>query len=689
VSRKSILDEKVSVLRGISDKRAALFSKLAVHSCEDLLWHLPRDYEDWSELSDICDLADEDTACFRANVITVPQLNRRGRNSQTVVKLQDDTGVISAVWFNQPWIAKQINRGDSLLFRGRIKRAGRYFSVQNPQFLREGTGLPPLLPIYPLTEGLTQNIIRDAVTQVLDSDSLLFSEFLPAGSRREHQLASQSYAFTEIHFPSSRHAGEVGRRRLAFEELFLIMAGLRSLKSERTLLKRQAILLPEEEEIQILEMEKSLGFDLTGSQQETLAAIRRDLERTCPAYRLIQGDVGSGKTAIAMLAMARVALAGKQSVMMAPTSILAQQHFENLTEFFEPFGIKTGLLLGGMPAAVRRDTLSAIESGEIQCLVGTHALITGDVKYRQLALCITDEQHRFGVEQRLNLSSTEEVYPHVLVMSATPIPRSLAMVLYGDLDISEMRDMPAGRQPILTYTARSKDRPRVERMIESEIEKGHIAYIVCPAIESSDLIKLESAEEVFNRLKKGSFSHRRLALLHGRLKAQEKDNIMRALSAGEIDILVSTSVIEVGIDQKEATILIVENAERFGLAQLHQLRGRVGRSHYESYCILMSDSDDKIARERLTALCRHNDGFKIAEEDLRLRGPGDFFGVRQSGLPDFKASDLSRDRDLLVEAAGAVEKILSKDPLLQAAENRLILPEFNRRYAERLKNPAI
>lgn len=689
MSKLSILDEKVTVLRGISDKRAALFSKLGIHSCEDLLWHLPREYEDWSDLCGIYNLKDNETDCFQASVITMPHVNHRGRNSQTVVKLQDDTGTISAVWFNQPWIAKQINRGDSFRFRGRIKRSGRYFSVQNPQFFREGDAIPPLLPIYPLTEGLTQNILRNAITQILDSDSLYFSEFLPAKSRREHQLASQSYAFSAIHFPESRHAAEIGRRRLAFEELFLIMAGLRSLKSERSLLKRQEIVLFEEDEAQLQKMEKSLGFELTGSQQETLMAIKRDFEQACPAYRLIQGDVGSGKTAIAMLAMARVALAGKQSVLMAPTSILAQQHYENLSRFFKTFGIKTGLLLGGMPAADKREILSAIESGEIQCLIGTHALITGDVKYKQLALCITDEQHRFGVEQRLNLSSTEDAYPHVLVMSATPIPRSLAMILYGDLDISEMRDMPAGRRPVKTYTARSKDRPRVEDMIEAEVEKGHIAYIVCPAIESSEFIKLESAEEVFKRLKNGNFYHRRLALLHGRLPAKEKDDIMRALSAGEIDILVSTSVIEVGIDQKEATILIVENAERFGLAQLHQMRGRVGRSHYESYCILMSDSDDELARSRLTALCRHNDGFKIAEEDLRLRGPGDFFGVRQSGLPDFRAGDLSRDRDLLVEAAGAVEKILSQDPLLKKAENRLIQPEFNRRYADRLKNPAI
>lgn len=689
MSRRNILDEKVSVLRGISDKRAALFSKLGIHSCEDLLWHLPRTYEDWTDLSFVSELEDGETACFKAHVISMPHVNRRGRVSQTVVKLQDDTGALSAVWFNQPWIAKQMSRGDSLVFRGRIKRAGRYFSVQNPQFYREGEAVPPLLPIYPLTEGLTQNILRDGVAQILDSDSLHFTEFLPAGSRRDHQLASQSYAFSEIHFPSSVHAAEVGRRRLAFEELFLIMAGLRSLKAERTYLERQALVLSEQDEADLQKMEESFGFQLTVSQQETLAAIKRDFERTCPAYRLIQGDVGSGKTAVAILAMGYVALAGKQSVLMAPTSILAQQHYENISKFFEKFGIKTGLLVGGMPAAQKRETLTAIESGEIQCLIGTHALLSDDVKYKQLALCITDEQHRFGVEQRLNLSSKEEAYPHVLVMSATPIPRSLAMILYGDLDISEMRDMPAGRQPVLTYTARNKDRPRVEQMIENEIEKGHITYIVCPAIKSSEMIKMESAEEVFKRLKKGSFSHRRLALLHGRLPAKEKDQIMQALSAGEIDILVSTSVIEVGIDQKKATILIVENAERFGLAQLHQMRGRVGRSHYQSYCILMSETDDVLARKRLTALCRHNDGFKIAEEDLRLRGPGDFFGVRQSGLPDFRASDLSRDRDLLVEAAGAAEKILAQDPLLQEAENRLILPEFKRRYAERLKNPAL
>ncbi|NLC25053.1 MAG: ATP-dependent DNA helicase RecG [Fastidiosipila sp.] len=689
MSKRSILDENVTVLRGISDKRAALFSKLGIYSCEDLLWHLPREYEDWSELCDIYNLKDDETACFRANIITMPHVNRRGRNSQTLVKLQDDSGTLSAVWFNQPWIAKQIKRGDSFRFRGRIKRSGRYFSVQNPQFFHEDENMPPLLPIYPLTEGLTQNILRDAVRQILDSDSLFFSEFLPANIRRDHKLASQAYAFSEIHFPSSRHAAEIGRYRLAFEELFLIMAGLRSLKSERALLKRPKIILSADEEAQLLEMEKSLGFQLTGSQQQTLAAIKADFKQDWPAHRLIQGDVGSGKTAVAMLAMARMALAGKQSVLMAPTSILAQQHYENLSDFFKTFGIKTGLLLGGMPAAKKREILSATESGEITCLIGTHALITGDVKYKELALCITDEQHRFGVEQRLNLSSSEDEYPHILVMSATPIPRSLAMILYGDLDISEMRDMPKGRHPVQTYTARSKDRSRVENMIETEIKKGHIAYIVCPAIENSEFIKLESAEEVFKRLQNGNFSHRRLALLHGRLPAKDKNDIMRDLTAGEIDILVSTSVIEVGIDQKEATILIVENAERFGLAQLHQMRGRVGRSHYESFCILMSDTDDETARRRLTALCRHNDGFKIAEEDLRLRGPGDFFGVRQSGLPDFKASDLSRDRDLLIEAAGAAEKILSCDPLLKKTENRLVLPEFNRRYAEALKNPAI
>ena len=683
------MEKAITVLPGISDKREKLFQKLGVYTLDDLLWLMPRSYENWHDRVPIASLREGDSAVFEATVDQVPSLSRRGKLCYIRTRLSDDSGQIAAIWFNQPWITEQIRRGERYVFRGKIEtKRGR--TVLSPEFRKlDDSDLPAFLPVYPLTAGLYQSNIRQAVQRILLHSDLAVEESLPPSIRQQAKLSTADFAIRRIHFPNDAKEIDIARRRLAFEELFLVLAGLRALRAGRKKEKGPEIAIKAETEAKLQLLLSQLPFELTGSQQKTIKAILSDFKRAEPANRLIQGDVGSGKTVVAAAAMAVAAWEGYQSVLMAPTTILAGKHAESLAKILEGTGLEIALLTGAVPAAKRRLLAEQLKKGTIDILIGTHAVLEGDVSFQKLGLCVTDEQHRFGVRQRVSLTGEGEMIPHVLVMSATPIPRTLAMILYGDLDISEMRDNPKGRLPVKTYTATEHERPRVDRAIRREVEKGHKVYVVCPMIEDSDFMDLNSAQTVYERLSKQVFPDLRVALMHGRLKAKEKLSVMEAFGRGEIDILVSTTVIEVGIDQPDATLLVVENAERFGLSQLHQLRGRVGRSSIESFCILMSDSEDPLVKRRLTVLCKNNSGFMIAEEDLLLRGPGDFFGVEQHGLPDFKVANLYEDSELLKEAYRLCDALFKQDPDLSKPENQVIMREFKRRYGERLTRPGL
>ncbi len=681
--------QSITTLPRISEKRKKLFAKLGVETIGDLIWLMPRLYNDWSRHVPVGKLVEGDVATFEAVVENVPSLARRGRLSYIRARLGDDTGSIGAVWFNQPWLSERLKRGERYIFRGKIEGKGRARSVNTPEIRALDDESPAFTPVYPLTAGLNQTTVRQAIGAAFSNRNLVITESLPAEIRTDYRLATADYALRKIHAPESEHDIEVARRRLAFEELFLLMAGLRYMKSGRREERGPAMELTQSILERLKEQIACLPYKLTSSQKTAIQSILNDFRLSHPANRLIQGDVGSGKTVVAAMAMAVAAWSGYQSVMMAPTTILASQHAESIASALKGSGLRIALLTGGVTASRKRLLTDALAEGEIDILIGTHAVIEEGVRFAKLGCCVTDEQHRFGVRQRVRLSGDGNIIPHTIVMSATPIPRTLALILYGDLDITEIKDMPSGRQAVKTYTATNNDRSRIDRLIEREMNLGHQVFVVCPMIEESPELDISSAESVYDRLSRLVFPDRRVALMHGKLKAKEKSDVMRDFDRGDIDILVSTTVIEVGIDQPNATLLIVENAERFGLSQLHQLRGRVGRSSIQSYCVLVSDSDDPLVRRRLTALCKNSSGFAIAEEDLLLRGPGDVFGVHQHGLPDFRVANLYEDGALLKEASNAVEQIFHDDPHLTKSENRVILTEFEVRYDDRLARPGL
>ena len=658
------LSTSVRYIKGIGEQRAKSLEKLRIFTLRDLISYFPRDYEDRRTFRKIRDLEPGETACVTAMAAASPTLNRVRKGMELVkVRAVDETGALDVTFFNQVYMKDNLKAGETYTFFGRAEAAGRRRSMTNPLVEREGSRVMTgrIMPVYPLTAGISQLTLVKAVEQGLAACRDLLPDPLPDQVRRDHQLCHIGYAYDQIHFPASEEELAIARRRLVFEELFLLAIGLKRLRR-----RREALQCAPWERLGLEDFYGALPFALTGAQRRAIGEIVSDLSAGRPMNRLVQGDVGSGKTMVAAAAMVCAARSGRQAALMAPTEILAEQHHRGLAPLLEGLGISCALLTGAMPAKARRAVLAGLESGETQVVIGTHALISAGVAYRRLGLVVTDEQHRFGVGQRAALSAKGE-QPHLLVMSATPIPRTLALIIYGDLDVSVIDELPPGRQKIDTFAVTGAYRQRLYRFLAKEIAAGRQAYIICSMVEENDAVPddRKAVTEYADVLQRQVFPDLRVACVHGRMKPREKDAVMAAFAAGEVHILVSTTVVEVGVDVPNATVMMVEDADRFGLSQLHQLRGRVGRGRHKSYCVLISDNRNEETRERLRAMTRTGDGFKIAEEDLRLRGPGDFFGQRQHGLPALKVADLSWDMALLKEAQQAARALLDRDPGLE------------------------
>lgn len=656
-------------VKGVGEARARAFGRLGVHDLAGLVSFFPRAYEDRTRLVRIAELADGDLVCVEAVVGTEPQLSRIRRGLDLLrFRAVDETGAMQLTFFNQAYLKDQFRKGESYVFYGRAQVKGRFVSMTNPVFDRLadfGRVTGRIVPVYRLTSGLSQNTVRSAVRQALDLSQGRLPDGLPDCVADEYKLCTARYAYENVHFPADMQALSLARRRLVFEELFVLACALGLLRGGREGAQGRVL-----RGAGLGTFTGSLPFSPTGAQLRAMREAIGDMSSGKLMNRLVQGDVGSGKTLVAAACIWYAAQSGAQSAFMAPTEILAEQHYATLTGFLEPFGIRVAKLTGSMRAAEKRAVLSGLASGEYALCVGTHALLSGGVEFRDLALVVTDEQHRFGVQQRAALAE-KGLRPHILVMSATPIPRTLALMIYGDLDVSLIDELPPGRQKVDTFAVDESYRARLGGFIEKLVSEGRQVFVVCPRIEEGEEAGdgLKSAEEHAEELRQ-QLPGLRIACIHGKLKAREKDEIMSRFAAGETDVLVSTTVIEVGVDVPNAALMVVENAERFGLSQLHQLRGRVGRGKHKSWCILVSDARGEEARARLSAMTHISDGFKIAEEDLRLRGPGDFFGSRQHGLPELHIADLGADMNVLKAAQDAAKRLLDSDPRLERPENK-------------------
>ena len=657
------LTSPVTVLRGIGPQKAKVLERLEIRTLGDLLRFYPRAYDDRRETRKISELIPGESACVAAMIASAPTRAHLRKGMDLIkVRAVDETGVLDLTFFNQSWLKNSLQVGQTYLFYGKAEGSLLRKSMASPIVEREGLGerTGRIVPIYPLTAGLSQLFLSRTIRQALDECGDAVPELLPAAIRRENALCSAAYAVENIHFPEGDEALSLARRRLAFEELFLFALGLAGLRS-----RRNAVTVPPMAAVDMAPFYAALPFSLTGAQRRSIDEALGDMRSGLPMNRLCQGDVGSGKTMVAAACVYFAARNGRQAALMAPTEILARQHYETLSPLLEPLGLRCALLTGSTGVKARRETNAALAAGDIDLAIGTHALLTGTVTFRDLGLVVTDEQHRFGVAQRAALAE-KGLHPHTLVMSATPIPRTLALILYGDLDVSLIDELPPGRQPIETFAVPGSYRPRIYAFLRKHIAQGRQAYIVCPMVESGEEggEDTKAVKDYAQQLQKEVFPDLRVAFVHGKMKPKEKEAVMAAFSAGETDLLVSTTVIEVGVDVPNAAVMVVENAERFGLSQLHQLRGRVGRGKHQSYCILISDNQNEETRQRLKILTKTNDGFRLAEEDLRLRGPGDFFGVRQHGLPGLRVADLGCDAQLLQSAQKSAEALLAGDPEL-------------------------
>lgn len=662
------LTTDIRYIKGVGEKKAKLLNKLGLFTMADLISYFPRTYEDRTEIKKISKLQLDDATCVKASLVGVPKLSHI-RRQLNVLKFQvsDGTGILNITYFNQPWMKDRVKTDETYIIFGKVSGNLLRREMINPSI--EPVDSQPRLtrrikPVYRLTKGVSQQIVADTIERCLNLLDDNLPEPLPESIRQKYNLAHSRFAYENIHMPSSKYALATARKRFIFEELFILTLGLR-LMGSTSIREGLKIQIPP-----ISDFTNLLPYALTSAQERTINEVFSDMSSGGSMNRLVQGDVGSGKTIVAAAAAWAVAANGHQVAFMAPTEILAAQHFESLERLFTELGFRIGLLTGQMTAKQKREARELIKSGYYQLAIGTHALITENVEFQSLGLVITDEQHRFGVRQRAALSSKGNI-PHTLVMSATPIPRTLALILYGDLDVSVIDELPPGRKQVDTYAVGESMRERIYRFIRRLVSEGRQVFIVCPLVDDPEGLDdgRKAVEEYAKQLSDDMFPDLRIGFVHGRLKQKDKDAVMRSFADGKLDILVSTTVIEVGINVPNASLMLVENAERFGLSQLHQLRGRVGRGEHKSYCILMSDSKSEANLARLRIMTKTSDGFVISSEDLKLRGPGDFFGDRQHGLPKLKIADLADDAEALKDAANAAVNLIERDPDLSLPEN--------------------
>ena len=660
----------ITALKGIGEKTAALFHRVGVDTVGELLSYYPRTYDVYERPVSIGALEADKIQAVTGFIRRIPDGRRVGRYHITTVSLEENGLHLQLSWFNMPFLRNSLLPGCIYIFRGRVqKKRGRTTMDQSEIYAPEDYEklLDTMQPIYGLTGGLSNKTVTKAVRQAFEQLDL-DTEYLPERIRNEQQLAEYNFSLRAIHFPVKREDLLLARKRLVFDEFFLFILALRQMKEQTEDTVNECVIHPGASVEQLL---SSLPYELTGAQKRVWNEIQADLKGETVMNRLVQGDVGSGKTVIALLALLSAVESGYQGALMAPTEVLARQHAESIRELLSGLSMDVcvELLTGSMTAKEKREAYARIESGEARIIIGTHALIQEKVNFARLGLVVTDEQHRFGVRQRETLAS-KGLHPHVLVMSATPIPRTLAIIIYGDLDISVIDELPANRLPIKNCVVDESYRPKAYRFIEREVAAGRQVYIICPMVEENPEIEIENVVDYTEKLQKELASGIAIEYLHGKMKAAEKNDIMERFAAGEIQVLVSTTVIEVGVNVPNATVMMVENAERFGLAQLHQLRGRVGRGKHQSYCIFVSGSDSKDTKKRLEILNKSNDGFYIASEDLKLRGPGDLFGIRQSGILEFKIGDIFTDALILQAASEEAAKIEKSDPELKLEEHQ-------------------
>lgn len=655
------LTDSIRTIKGVGEKSEKLFAKLGIYTIEELLQNYPREYEIVEPVRPISEVQEGHIVVIYGSLSNQPKLKRVRNLKILSVMIKDGSGQIQVTWFNMPFLQKTLRMGTHYILRGKVIRKNGVCQLQQPKILEEQEYyqlLHKLQPVYPLTAGLTNNAVTKAVKSALKEVDLS-GDYLPLELRKKYELITRKQAVAGVHFPKDKEEYMAARKRLVFEEFFLFTLALNQMKKGK---HQKTSEYPFCQFEKSEELKKKLPFTLTDGQERTWMELKEDLISGKVMNRLIQGDVGSGKTIVSVLALLACVENGHQGAIMVPTEVLAMQHFQSFQEYLEPFGVKVDLLVGSMTAAGKRKIYESLEQGTTDIVVGTHALIQEKVKYKDLALVVTDEQHRFGVRQREGLWAKGKE-PHMLVMSATPIPRTLAIILYGDLDISIIDVMPSNRLPIKNCVVGTDYRPQAYRFMQGQIQEGHQIYIICPMVEESDNMEVENVIDYTESLRQVLPPSIRISYLHGKMRASEKNLLMEEFSAGNIDILVSTTVIEVGINVPNATVMMIENAERFGLAQLHQLRGRVGRGSDQSYCIFMAGNTSRETMERLNILGNSNDGFFVAQEDLKLRGPGDLFGIRQSGELDFKLADIYQDAAILKDANEAAKGFEKTDIL--------------------------